>query len=323
MSDPANMGQAAVPMVAAILPAYNASRTVQCAIQSVLSQQGVQVQLVICDDASTDGSEDILRSIIDPRVISIRNEYNRGPGAARDRAIACVSTPWVGFIDADDAWHPERLRHLIKAGEALGADVVFDDILLCHDAQTGLYPWKRLRGHSAFGGSGSDPREVTVSEYIRSDRLLVQPIIRTDFLREHRILHTGRRFAEDAEYYLRLGLAGAKFAYVPSPLYLYRITPGSLTAQAADPTLMRRCLEECSRWFGWSDEAMKSFAIKITALRRSEAMHRLAHAVKRGEVRSASQLLYANPWLLTAALSKALSQSGYHIHRLWAGGRVR
>lgn len=323
MSDPANPSSASVQTVSVVMPVYNASRTVQYAIRSVLSQRGVQVQLVICDDASTDGSDAVAQGIGDPRVTFLRNESNQGPGAARDRAIAHVSTPWVGFIDADDAWHPERLRHLVTAADALGADVVFDDILLCHDTPAGPSPWKRLRGRTAFGESGSAARQVPVSEYIKADRLLAQPIIRTDVLRKHHILHTNRRFAEDAEYYLRVGLAGAKFAYVPRPLYLYRITPGSLTTQAADPTLMRKCLEECSQWGGWPDEAMNAFAIKIASLRRSEAIHRLAYAVKYKQFRKAAQLIYSNPWLLKTTLSKVLTQSGYQAHRLWAGGRAR
>lgn len=148
-------------------------------------------------------------------------------------------------------------------------------------------------------------------------------MIRTDLIRRHGIQHSSRRFAEDAEFYLRLALAGAKFCYVPEPLYYYRITPGSLTAQAKDPTLMRKCLEECALWEGWWPSAQEAFQKKFSTLKTNEALYHLADAIRRRRFSTASGLLLSHPQLFTQLPRRLARQLHYQIHRLFHGGSRR
>jgi succinoglycan biosynthesis protein ExoO len=215
------------------------------------------------------------------------------------------------------------MGRLLAAANHTNADVVFDNTMLCHDTPNGLSPWKALHGERAFGGTGTTARRIRIEDYISAERLLIHPIIRTDFIRKHGIRHSARRFAEDAEFYLRLAHAGAKFCYVPQPMYFYRITPGSLTAQAKDPSLMRKCLEECAGWPNWSPTAREAFRFKIATLRRNEILYEVRRLARTGGVFQAIRLLTSEPKALAALPGRLIRQLNYHLHRRLRGGAGR
>lgn len=309
--------------VSVVIAARNASRTIQESVRSALGQSGVSVEIIVCDDASDDGTADIARSFNDPRVIILENRVNRGPGKSRDLAIQATTSPWVAVLDADDTWHPERLTRLLSAACGSPKDVIFDDLMMCHDTAAGLVSWSPLHGKSAFGSKNSEPAIVRIDDYIRSSRLLIKPIIRTEFIRKNGILHSDKRFAEDAEFHLRLGLSAANFLYVPQPLYFYRITPGSLTAEARDPSLMRRCLEDCAQWQGWTPSALTAFDEKIAALRRNESLYAIVRHIREGHFGAAFGLVTQEPTLLKAMPARFLQQLGYQMHRAMNRGHRR
>lgn len=309
--------------VSVVIAAYNAERTIADAIRSVLSQQSVNVQVIVCDDCSTDNTRRVVEDFNDPRIRLLQNNNNLGPGPSRDRAIACAEEPWIAIVDADDIVESSRLHRLVNAAVSTGCELVFDDTLLSHDTLAGLVPWKPLHGSDAFGGHGRMPRRIRVEDYIMSERLLIHPVIRTEIIRSNLILHGDRRFGEDAEFYLRLGMAGANFCYVPEPLYHYRLSLGSLTAQTQDRTLMRQCLEECAQWKGWWPSAQAAFEEKIISLHFNEAMYQLAQAARNVRFAEIVRLIASNPRLLVALPRRLAGQFHYQIHRIVHGGSGR
>lgn len=103
-----------------VTPAYNVGRWIGDAIDSVLAQTETRFEYVVVDDGSTDDTADVVRSraALDPRVRLVRTP-NGGSGAARNLALAQTSAPFVAFLDGDDRWHPDFLRHMLAViGEA-------------------------------------------------------------------------------------------------------------------------------------------------------------------------------------------------------------
>jgi glycosyltransferase involved in cell wall biosynthesis len=110
------------PSVTAVIPTFNYARFVGRAVESVLAQRGVAVECVVVDDGSTDDTPAVLARFGE-RIRVIRQE-NRGLSAARNAGIAAAKGEHVAFLDADDAWKPEKLARqlaLLASDTELGA----------------------------------------------------------------------------------------------------------------------------------------------------------------------------------------------------------
>jgi len=97
----------------AIIPARNAERWIAEAVDSVLAQDRDDIEVIVVDDGSTDGTADILAGYGPPvRVIS---QTNQGVSAARNRALLEAGGQWAAFLDADDRWLPGHISAIAKA----------------------------------------------------------------------------------------------------------------------------------------------------------------------------------------------------------------
>lgn len=311
------------PRVSVIMAACNAERTLGRAVRSVLAQTVTNLELLVCDDGSVDGTGALLAAIDDPRLRVLHNSDNQGPGPSRDRAIAAAAGGWLAVIDADDAWLPSRLEVLLAAAPNGADTLVFDDLMVCHDTPSGLVPWRRLHGAHAFGDVSRSARPIALEDYLTAERLLIKPMFPAALVKSRGITHSTRRFAEDTEFFIALAGAGARFLYVPEALYLYAVTPGSLTALASDRTSMRRCLLDWATRGNWTETVQLAFARKIAALEVNEAMHDLAESLARGNLRSAWRRLRECPAVLRVLPRRLLRQLVYQTHRIRHGGTRR
>jgi len=99
-----------------VLPVFNGATTVRAAIDSALSQAGVEVELVVIDDGSTDATPAVLAGYAtDGRVKILRQEPNQGLVAALNRGVAAASHELIARLDADDVALPGRLAHQAAA----------------------------------------------------------------------------------------------------------------------------------------------------------------------------------------------------------------
>ncbi|HEY4433327.1 MAG TPA: glycosyltransferase family A protein, partial [Candidatus Cybelea sp.] len=97
-----------MPLVSVVVPLYNKARYVMRALQSVATQNVEDFEVIIVDDGSTDGGDEIAAGMPDPRFRLLR-QANAGPGSARNRGLQEASGEFVGFLDADDRWLPHFL----------------------------------------------------------------------------------------------------------------------------------------------------------------------------------------------------------------------
>ena len=102
--------------VSVVIPAYNAAAYLGEALESVFSQRGAELDVVVVDDGSTDATADVAMRFA-PRIRLLRQAH-RGIGAARNAGIARVETSLVGFLDADDLWPEGRIKVLVAALES-------------------------------------------------------------------------------------------------------------------------------------------------------------------------------------------------------------
>ncbi len=102
--------------VSVIIPVFNAEKTVERAIESVLAQSFRDFEVVAVDDGSRDRSREILARYRDR--ITVLEERNRGPSAARNLALAHSGGEYLGFLDADDWWEPGMLARMVAELDA-------------------------------------------------------------------------------------------------------------------------------------------------------------------------------------------------------------
>ena len=101
-------------LVSIIMPSYNTGRFMKETIKSVLAQTYQNWELLIVDDCSTDGTDEIVREfLIDTRIHYIKNEKNSGAAVSRNRSLREAKGKWIAFLDSDDLWMPDKLEKQI------------------------------------------------------------------------------------------------------------------------------------------------------------------------------------------------------------------
>ena len=115
------------PRVTVIMPSYNAERYISESINSVIEQTFDDWELLIIDDASTDGTTDLAihyqRS--DERIRLIVQKTHRGPAYARNFGLSEARGDFIAFIDSDDLWHPEKTTKQLATMEYHHADISY------------------------------------------------------------------------------------------------------------------------------------------------------------------------------------------------------
>lgn len=104
---------ASEPLVSVLMPAYNASSTIEFALASLFAQSYSNWECVIVDDGSTDGTANVLSRVIDSRLRVIRFEENVGRGAARIASLKSAKGVYITMLDADDWLYPDKLAQQV------------------------------------------------------------------------------------------------------------------------------------------------------------------------------------------------------------------
>jgi len=208
-------------VVSVVLPAYNSEDTVGGAVESVLGQEDVHLELIVVDDGSTDRTLAVVSSIRDPRLLVLTGA-NMGAAAARNRGIARARGDIVAFLDADDAWLPGTLRAQIAAFRRTPAAAV-------------AYCW--VDHVDANGRYLCPDRRVVVEGDVYPHMLAHNFIdcvsavaIRKSTLDEIGGFDESLAVIEDWDLYVRLA-ARHHFACVPQALVRFRRSPGSLSTR--------------------------------------------------------------------------------------------
>jgi len=214
-------------MISFLMANYNGSRFLEVAVASALAQRGVEVEVIIADDCSTDDSAKIAMRLAqdDPRVRFVALPCNGGPAAARNAALDAARGEWVAVLDNDDLLAPDRSARLIAEAEACGADMIADDLILFDDAG-GQAPHRFLDRHRTGASQWiglADYCEQTRMHGPRPNLGFLKPMWRRAWLESNELRYDPRlRIAEDDDLILRSLLAEARYRLLPEPLYFYR-----------------------------------------------------------------------------------------------------
>jgi succinoglycan biosynthesis protein ExoO len=298
--------------VSAVIPAYNASATISEAVISALSQSHQDVEVIVCDDASTDDTRDVVDSIKDDRIVLLSNETNRGEGFSRDRAISAASGDFIAVLDADDAWLPERVTRLLDAVDGHTPTMVFDDIAECRESGNGLVARWNVRGADAFGARGQ-PVDVAAEDWVASKRLLIKPLIPTAPLRRSGVRHGTRTFGADTEFFLKLVSHGFLLRYVPEATYKYRTTRTSASSVRTRHEQMLEILEAAKNMFRMNRQMLAALDWRIAHEKHLQAYFEFLWAVKSLDFGRSFGLALSNPGVLLEFASRLVRDVAFRL----------
>ena len=153
------------PLVSVIMAVHNRQASVARAINSVLAQTYRNLELIIVDDGSTDGTRDVVNRFGPP--VKVISQTHAGAYVARNRALRYARGELIAFIDSDDAWTPDKLELQVPLMRKPEVGLVFGDaihVMAPEDgaAQTGLTsfriaPPKRGRAVDGFASCNFIP----------------------------------------------------------------------------------------------------------------------------------------------------------------------
>ena len=203
-------------LISIIMAAYNAEKTIEQAINSVLSQTYPDFELLVVNDCSTDKTAMLAEAIVkkDDRIRLISNEKNSGVSYTRKHGLEEASGEWVAILDSDDAWAPEKLEKQIKLQKKTNADLLF----------TG----------SAFMDADGKPidwylaatAEVTYRQLLKQNVLSnSSALVRKELYAKYYAVGDGMH--EDFAMWLNILKDGRKAYGVDEPLLIYRIAISS------------------------------------------------------------------------------------------------
>ena len=254
-ADPSLPGATAAPglapTVSVVVPAYNRAGSIVAAIESVLRQSYADFELLVVDDASSDGTLDAAGTVRDPRIRLLANPRNLGAAGARNTGLAAARGTWIAFQDSDDEWLPRKLELQMARLTAPGADYIgaYCGMLILGTpaaARAGLPPDRPQVRY--FPGPDLDPVEGDIlPTLLRASLVSTQTLVaRRDLLQRIGGFDASLQAMEDWECMLRLAPLG-RFALVDEPLVQQHFSANSITRDFARSERARAAIVEKHR----------------------------------------------------------------------------
>jgi len=216
------------PALSIIVPVYNTEPWLARCLDSLVNQTIKDLEIIVVDDHSTDGSLDIIREYEknEPRIHTIALEKNSGVSVARNAGLAIASGEYIGFVDSDDFVDLDFYEKLYIHAEATGADIVKgESVMVKNDGNEKLY------------GPSSAAIRKNKAEFLYP---FWSAMYRTDFLTKNKLdFPTGIITSQDDVFLLKAVILANTIELVEGVYYHYIRREGSLDSS----TLSARKIE--------------------------------------------------------------------------------
>lgn len=215
-------------LISVVIPTYNRREALPAAIESVCAQTYENIELIVVDDASTDGTHELFAAISDPRVKYLRYEQNRGACYARNLGAAQARGALIAFQDSDDTWHADKLEKQYRRLCDTGAEMCFCGMRRVAENGSAFY-------YPVHAPGAGNP----VGDFLSENRASTQTMLmRREVWERLRFDEDIRRY-QDWDFAIR---AAAQFdlVYLPEALVDSAVGRDSISARVASyPHLLR------------------------------------------------------------------------------------
>ena len=210
------------PKIAVIMPAWNAEAYIEASVRSVLEQSHRNLQLLVVNDGSTDGTAAVLARLAaeDPRVQPM-TVINGGPARARNLALDALEedVAYVSFLDADDLLLPDALSYALEGAESGAELVIFGFRIVRPDGSARDYcEPAALLDREALGASLARLYKANLLNQVWG-KLYAAELLRT-------VRFPDYRWGEDRLFVFDVLRAAQKVCVLPDCRYCYQMHPG-------------------------------------------------------------------------------------------------
>lgn len=294
------------PLVSVLMVAQNTASFIHSALLSARRQTVEDIEILIVDDGSTDGTAGIAQehAIADSRVRVLPGP-RRGLAAVRNVSLAEARGRFVAILDSDDLLQADHLERLLASQQRSGAEICSSNMIMFSEDQ-GLQV--RL---FASGREWRQARYITVEEFARGGMIggknvslgYFKPLFEVDFLRRKCIAYDPRlRIGEDFDLVMRAMLAGARLHFTPEASYYYRRHDFSTSYRLAASDL--EGLAQATRDYCTSGTALGNlFARRLRNLEGARRQVLALEALRRHRVLEAFKLIAPHPEAIRLLMS--------------------
>lgn len=230
-------------LLSVILPVYNVEKYLNKSVKSVMEQTYKNIEILLVDDGSTDGSGKICDQLaLTDNRINVIHQENRGLAAARNAGLERASGKWIAFLDSDDWIARDMYEKLITACEKTGCELSFCDTVDVHE---GKEPAQN-------DVNNSKPQVIMINDYLRllinKDKARLEvwnKVWKRELIDETR--YVPGQVSEDIHFNREVLQRLERIAYVPEQLHYYLVQrPGSTATSFKVKRLY--AFEEYSAW---------------------------------------------------------------------------
>ncbi|MBL4783980.1 MAG: glycosyltransferase [Cohaesibacteraceae bacterium] len=245
--------------VSVIIPTWNRAHCIVSAIESALAQTIEPLEILVCDDGSSDNTEEIVRKLKNPKIRWIPGNHGGRPAIPRNRGIKQARGEWIAFLDSDDEWFPHKLECQFCALKESSVDAICSNVWcsapnsknlnLLLPTQNEIITWKSL---------------LKKNQVHCSSVLLKRSLFEAALgFPESKNLKVG----EDYALWIRISIA-TNFAYLAEPLLVYLDDPqNSVRAFGPDRWSQRIfVLSDFLHWYQFRTGIQSTWKRKITLL---------------------------------------------------------
>jgi glycosyltransferase involved in cell wall biosynthesis len=203
-------GQIATVPVSVVVPCFRCAKTIERAFKSVLAQSMLPVEIILIDDASVDGTVDVLKKLSADsavKVVVLSLDKNGGAANARNAGWERATQPYIAFLDSDDAWHPLKLEVQYRYMQDNPQIALSGHGHRLLPAAVGLPAWPILASQATEIGKWT----MVLSNQFVTPSVMIRRDVTSRFVRD-------QRHMEDHMLWLDVICSGAKGAKIPMDL---------------------------------------------------------------------------------------------------------
>lgn len=222
--------------VSFIVPVYNVQDYIFECITSLLEVKGIEYEILVIDDGSTDSSMSIIQPLMNNPVLKVFHQENRGLSYARNVGIRHAKGRYIAFVDSDDKIDNLAFEQLYKKGDKTNAEIITGDFLywrqgLLAESGKSLYKTMILNG-----------KDLLCRYYKAITSITCRNLYKRDFLLANNLFFVEGIYFEDVEWMPRVYYQAKKVAYFNISFYCYRQREESITTSEFSLKKFKDCL---------------------------------------------------------------------------------